>query len=100
MKLLDPTTLVVLPSIINTIDKHTASDFTADQKIAVARFVRGAPKDKVQMETLPSVEGDYYVTTDWKTATPLIKNWFGVTPPKLGHRRHHVDRARLVASTL
>ncbi|HEY3332377.1 MAG TPA: LCP family protein [Capsulimonadaceae bacterium] len=92
MKMLEPATLLAVPNILNTIDKHTESDFTTDQKIAIARFIKGAPKDKVEMQTLPSTEGNYYVYTDWQQATPLITQWFGVTPPKPTRDRHRSER--------
>jgi anionic cell wall polymer biosynthesis LytR-Cps2A-Psr (LCP) family protein len=97
MKMLSPSTLIALPNIVNTIDRHVDSDFTLDQKIALAHFVRSAPKQNVTMVTLPSIEGSYYVYTDWAQATPLIQTWFGVTPPaNIGRSRpRHMMASRL-----
>lgn len=96
-KMIAPSTLVELPAIINTINKHIDSDLTTDQKIALAQFIRSAPRQNVQMVTLPSTEGSYYVYTDWAQASPLIQTWFGVTPPPSFDRPH---RRRLLASRL
>jgi len=99
-KMLMPTTLMALPSIINTIDEHVDSDLNADQKIAVAHFIRSAPKQNITMLTLPSIEGSSYVYTDWAAAAPLIQSMFGVTPPPNTdrHRAHRLTASRLHGS--
>ena len=88
-QLMSPRTLAVLPDLVNTINSHVDSDLTTDQKLAVADFVHGVPRENIQMTTLPSDEGAYFVDTRWADATPLIQSWFGVTPPEL-HLRHHL----------
>jgi LCP family protein required for cell wall assembly len=98
LKLLDPMTLFSLPNIVNTIDKHTDSDMTAGQKLAIADFVRTAPKENVAMETMPSDASGYYVDTNWTGAAPLIKTWFGVDPPTGTH--HHHRHEAMVAEQL
>ncbi|BDI31063.1 hypothetical protein CCAX7_31140 [Capsulimonas corticalis] len=81
-KLLDPRTLAALPNLLGTLDRHLSSDMTADQKIAIARFVHDTPHDDIQMETLPSTEGRVFVETDWEKARPMIQKTFGVAPPE------------------
>ncbi|MDR3710473.1 MAG: LCP family protein [Capsulimonadaceae bacterium] len=100
LKMVEPSTLVVLPSILNTVDKHVVSDLTTDQKIALAKFVRSAPRERVEMQTMPNQEGPYYVYTNWQDAAPLIQSWFGVEPPARleRHCRHGGALATRIAS--
>jgi LCP family protein required for cell wall assembly len=90
--------LPVLPQLINTINDSASSDLTDKQKIALAYWLRSVPKANIQMNTMPSVEGGYYVLTDWPKAAPIIKAWFGVDPPAgtpmvtpaaVGSPKHH-----------
>ena len=91
-RMIQPSTLVAMPAIINTVDKHVVSDLTDDQKIALAKFVRSAPRERVEMQTLPNIEGSYYVYADWPQAAPLIQNWFGVQPPAALARHRLIAR--------
>jgi polyisoprenyl-teichoic acid--peptidoglycan teichoic acid transferase len=102
IKLDQPLTFVVLPTLINIMNDSSATDLTDSQKIAIAMFLHGVPHDSIEMQTLPSIEGGYYVYTDWPKAAPVIKDWFGVNPPPgislvspttIHRRRHHVSAA-------
>jgi len=96
-KMIDPRTLAVLPQLLDTIDKHVDSDLTDRQKTALALFLHKVPQTNIAMQTLPSVEGGYYVETDWAQADPLIQSWFGVTPPVQHLAGHHRRRRVRVA---
>lgn len=101
-KLESPQTLVVLPQLLDTIDEHVDSDMTDRQKVALANFLHTVPKSNIDMQTVPSAEGGYYVETDWAQASPLIQSWFGVVPPMphfATHRRHR-RRERVASSRL
>lgn len=93
-KLASPETLVVLPQLLDTIDKHVDSDLTDPQRIALAGFLHSVPQTNISMQTVPSFEGGYYVETNWAEATPLIQSWFGVTPPMQNLAYHTVRRHR------
>lgn len=98
-KLTDPVALAAIPSILDTLDTHIVSDLTTEQKVTLANFLHSLPKDKIQMDTLPSLDSSgTLVMTDWPKATPMIHEIFGVTPPSSvasvsprpnRHRRRH-----------
>ncbi len=82
-KLRDPTVLVHLPNILDTLDAHMASDLNTDQKVVLGRFLHSLPHEQIRMATMPSLESSgTFVYTDWPKASPLIQNMFGVTPPE------------------
>ena len=81
IKLDQPHTFIVLPDLINVMNESSETDLTNPQKIAVAYWLHSLSKQDFQMDTVPSIEGGYYVYTDWPKAAPTIKSWFGVNPP-------------------
>jgi len=95
-KLTSPMILAKLPEILDTLNNHIDSDLSVDQKVFLAKYLHGLPKDKIAMDTLPSLDGaGNLVQTDWTKATPMIQHVFGVTPPEGDapaggrvHRRH------------
>jgi LCP family protein required for cell wall assembly len=101
IKLDEPHTFVVLPELINIMNASSATDLTDDQKVALAFWLHDVPKTNFEMETVPSIQGGYYVYTDWPKTAPIIKDWFGVDPPpgtsmivpvaaaQPKHHRHH-----------
>jgi LCP family protein required for cell wall assembly len=91
-KMVSVQTLKVLPQLLDTVDKHIDSDLTDQQKTALALFLQSVPKSNMDMQTVPSAEGGYYVETDWAQASPLIQSWFGVTPPMQHFATHHRRR--------
>ena len=98
-KLKEPQMLARIGPLLETIDRHVASDLSSDQKVAVARFAHDIPHEKIQMATLPSREVGSAVATNWELAAPMIQGIFGVSPPEMvaetgdtrrkHHRRHH-----------
>ena len=108
LKLRQPQTLAKIGPLLDTIDKHVDSDLSADQKVALARYVHDTPHDQIRMATLPGRPVGNDVATNWAEATPMIQNIFGVTAPgpqvaegdTAGHhrRRHHHHRPVAVAS--
>jgi LCP family protein required for cell wall assembly len=94
-KAFDPRVFIKTPQIVNDVDKNIESDLTDKQKLALASFVRSAPKSNVSMETLPSNNKGRYVYADWDKATPLIQAWFGVSPPTREHHRRSQIAERL-----
>ena len=94
-KLMDPRTIAVLPSVLDTLDEHLDSDLTPDQKVSLAYFLKGVPKSDIEMATVPSVEAGASVRTDWPKASPIIYKWFAVRTPlttALAHRHHRRRR--------
>ena len=101
-KLRSPMILTKISSILDTLDNHVDSDLNTDQKVFLANFLHELPKDKIGMDTLPSMDSSStLVLTDWSKATPMIQGIFGVTPPNAPEggvrihrrRRHHVHTA-------
>jgi LCP family protein required for cell wall assembly len=96
-KLRNPLVLTKIPEILDTLDKHVESDLTPDQKVVLADYLHALPKEKISMDTLPSLDSrGTLVETDWAKADPMIQKIFGVTPPEESastesrpHRRHH-----------
>ena len=82
LKVDDPVIILpALPHLITIMNDSSDTDLTDNQKYALAYWLRNVPKQNIQMDTVPSVEGGYYVYTDWPKAAPIIKSWFGVDPP-------------------
>lgn len=99
-KLARPDVLAKVGPILETIDQHTDSDLTPDQKVVLAEFLHETPRAQIQMATLPSLDSSgILVPTDWAKATPVIQSIFGVTPPQemlaTGERRHRRHHRRL-----
>ena len=107
-KLRRPQALAQIGPLLDMIDKHVDSDLTADQKVALARFVHDTPRDQVHMDTLPSRPVGNDVATNWAQATPMIQSIFGVTPRELTasaddpgpHRRRHRHRRAVRVAAL
>jgi polyisoprenyl-teichoic acid--peptidoglycan teichoic acid transferase len=105
IKIDQPQTFVILPDLINIMNNSAATDLTDNQKIAISYFLRGLKHSDIQMDTLPSVPGSYYVYTDWPKASLILQSWFGVTPPApifvadnsptvaVRHRRHRAPQS-------
>jgi len=94
-KLMQPSTIMVLPQILGNISSHTDTDLTQNQQVALAMFLKKLPKQQIMMATLPSHAGPYYVTPEPVEAAALVTSWFGVQMPSLfarpapvAHRRH------------
>ena len=83
VKLRSPSTFAHLPSILDTLNDHLESDLTPEQKLVLARFLQGTPRDHIRMTTLPSREKGSAVVTDWHAAAPLLQKDFGASPPTL-----------------
>ena len=99
-KLRSPMILGDLTNILDTLDNHVDSDLSVDQKVFLAKYLHGLSRDKIAMDTLPSLDGaGNLVQTDWAKATPMIQQVFGVTPPEAdaqaGGRVHKRRRHRL-----
>jgi len=99
-KLREPSALAKIGPLLDTIDRHVDSDLSADQKLALARFVHDTPREQIHMDTLPGHIVGNDVATDWPQAAPLIQHIFGVTPDQqqvadAGEGgRHHRHRRR------
>ena len=96
-KLRSPLILKELPSILDTLDNHIDSDLDTDQKVFLAKYLHELPKDKIAMDTLPSLDAaSTLVHTDWAKATPMIQRIFNVSPPEgdelAGSREHRRRR--------
>lgn len=100
-RLRDPLALMKIPEILDTLDQHIDSDLTTDQKVALAHFLHDLPRDKIAMDTLPSLDSSgTLVQTDWPKATPMIERIFNVTVPSnvasigepVRRHRHHYRR--------
>jgi LCP family protein required for cell wall assembly len=105
-KMVEPATLAILPTLLDTIDAHVSSDMNNTQKIALAGFLHSLPQQSVTMVTLPSNTDGDLVETDTAKASPMVKQIFGVDMPAplvaatdRAPRRHTREHHRHIALT-
>jgi LCP family protein required for cell wall assembly len=76
-KIMQRSTFLKLPEVLDRLnDSFLRGRLTEDQLFALANFARSLPKEKIDVETLPSFEGPSYVTVDAEKSAQVIQRMF------------------------
>jgi len=75
-KLVNPWNLRKLPSVIEDVRQNVNGSITTQQMLALAGFMKSLPNEKLNMVTLPSVEGRVYVSANEDETRELVSRMF------------------------
>ena len=76
-KIKSPASFGKLPGLVDKLDEQLhRGQLTADQLISMVNFARTLPKENINVETLPSIEGPSYVTVNTEKSVDVIQKLF------------------------
>ena len=75
-KLVQPTTILRLPHVLETVTPNMDSSLTYTQILALARFAKDVPRDKIRTETVPGAMNRYCVRPDLEATRLLVQEMF------------------------
>ena len=75
-KLVQPTTILRLPGVLETVTPNMDSSLTYTQILALARFAKDVPRDKIRAETVPGTTNRYCVRPDLEATRLLVREMF------------------------